>query len=95
MHKVLVNCLGSLSLPMKSVVNLTDPSDMTIDVYRGRKTTTQQQQLYQSIFLNCYPFSLRVNYFQELHNLANPVARQRQKINVKVVVVVSGVYQYL
>ena len=43
-HKVLVNCLGGLSLPRKSVVRLTDPPDMTLDVYRGRKTTTQQQQ---------------------------------------------------
>ena len=31
-------------MPRKSVVRLTDRSDMTIDVYRGRKTTMQQQQ---------------------------------------------------
>ena len=37
-------CLGCLSLPRKSVFRLTDRSDMTLDVYRGRKTTTQQQQ---------------------------------------------------
>ena len=37
MHKVLVNCLGGLSLPRKSVVRLTDRPDMTLDVYRGRK----------------------------------------------------------
>ena len=43
-HKVLVNRLGGLSLPRKSVVRLTDRPDMTIDVYRGRKTTMQQQQ---------------------------------------------------
>ena len=29
---------------MKSVVRLTDRPDMTLDVYRGRKTTMQQQQ---------------------------------------------------
>ena len=29
---------------MKSVVRLTDRPDMTLDVYRGRKTTIQQQQ---------------------------------------------------
>ena len=40
MHKVLVNHLGGLSLPRKSVVRLTDSPDMTIDVYHGRKTTT-------------------------------------------------------
>ena len=42
MHKVLVNRLGGLSLLRKSVVRLTDHPDMTLDVYRGRKTTTQQ-----------------------------------------------------
>ena len=42
MHEVLVNGLGGLSLPRKSVVRLTDRPDMTLDVYRGRKTTTQQ-----------------------------------------------------
>ena len=41
MHKVLVNHLGGLSLPRKSVVRLTDRPDMTLDVYRGRKTTMQ------------------------------------------------------
>ena len=41
MHEVLVNCLGGLSLPKKSVVRLTDRPDMTLDVYRGRKTTNQ------------------------------------------------------
>ena len=43
-HEVLVNRLGGLSLPRKSVVRLTDHPDMTLDVYRGRKTTTQQHQ---------------------------------------------------
>ena len=44
MHEVLVNRLGGLSLPRKSVVRLTDRPDMTLDVYRGRKTTIQQQK---------------------------------------------------
>ena len=44
MHEVLVNRLEGLSLPRKSVVRLTDLPDMTLDVYRGRKTTMQQQQ---------------------------------------------------
>ena len=44
MHEVLVNRLGGLSLPRESVVRLTDYPDMTIDVYRGHKTITQQQQ---------------------------------------------------
>ena len=41
MHEVLVNRLGGLSLPRKSVVRLTDRPDMTLDVYCGRKTTIQ------------------------------------------------------
>ena len=45
MHEVLVNRLGGLSLPRKSVVRLTDRPDMTLDVYRGRKTTMQQYRL--------------------------------------------------
>ena len=47
-HEVLVYCLGGLSLPRKIVVRLTDHPDMTIDVYRGSKTKTQQQQKQQT-----------------------------------------------
>ena len=36
-HEVLVNRLGCLSLPRKSVIRLTDRPDMTLDVYRGLK----------------------------------------------------------
>ena len=42
LHKALVKGLGGLSLPRKSVVRLTDRPDMTLDVYRGCKTTTQR-----------------------------------------------------
>ena len=52
MHEVLVNRLGGLSLPTKSVVRLTDRPNMTLDVYRGRKTTMQQQQQ-QDNYGNC------------------------------------------
>ena len=42
MHEVLVNRLGGLSLPRKSVVRLTDRPDMTLDVnVCGHKTTIQ------------------------------------------------------
>ena len=55
MHEVLVNRLGGLSLPRKSVVRLTDRPDMTLDVNRGRKTTIQQQQQQQlTPFFNLY-----------------------------------------
>ena len=53
MHEVLVNRLVGLSLPRKRVVRLTDRPDMTLDIYRGRKTTTQQQSGKMS---ECYKF---------------------------------------
>ena len=56
MHEVLVNRLGGLSLPRKSVVRLTDRPDMTLDVYRGRKTTIQQQQYTEMSGLVFFPF---------------------------------------
>ena len=34
----------AVSLPRKRVVRLTDRPDMTLDVYRGRKTTNPIQQ---------------------------------------------------
>ena len=52
MDEVLVNRLGGLSLPRKSVVRSTDRPDMTLDVYRGRKTTMQQQSLIEAILLS-------------------------------------------
>ena len=51
-HEVLLNRLGGLSLPRKSVARLTDRPDMTSEVYRGRKTTTQQQQQQQQQLCN-------------------------------------------
>ena len=54
MHEVLVNRLGGLSLPRKSVVRLTDRPDMTLDVYRGRKTTMQQQYNNSNISLQLF-----------------------------------------
>ena len=51
------NRLGGLSLPRKSVVRLIDRPDMTLDVYRGRKTTMQQQQCEKQtgIHKSCFP----------------------------------------
>ena len=40
MHEVLVNSLGGLSLPGKSVARLIDRPNMTIAVYHGHITTT-------------------------------------------------------
>ena len=58
MHEVLVNRLGGLSLPVKSVVKLTDRPDRTLDVYRGRKTTIQHSiQAVTSVDLaECFHF---------------------------------------
>ena len=61
MHEVLVNRLEGLSLPRKSVVRLTDRSDMTLDVYRGRKTTKQQQQQLTPV-INCSCGDSLVNF---------------------------------
>ena len=41
-HKVLVNRLGGLSLPRKSVIRLNDRPDMTLNVYHEHKTIIQQ-----------------------------------------------------
>ena len=53
--RLLVNRLGGLSLPRKSVVRLTDRPDMTLDVYRERKTTMQQQQQ-QPCYVSILPY---------------------------------------
>ena len=53
MHEVLVNPLGGLSLPSKSVVRLIDRPNMTLDVYRGHKTTMQQQLSFKCLLSKC------------------------------------------
>ena len=54
-HEVLVNRLGGLSLPRKSVVRLTDRPDMTLDVYWERKTTMQQMMIASYICMDGTP----------------------------------------
>ena len=69
MHEVLVNRLGGLSLPRKSVVRLTDRPDMTLDVYRGRKTTIQQQlqpNIIGKIAMQGHIYTERNNYSNRL-----------------------------
>ena len=61
MHEVLVNRLGGLSLPRKSVVRLTDRPDMTLDVYSGRKTTMQQQQKNSDTKTSCLDLNLSIS----------------------------------
>ena len=67
MHEVLVNRLGGLSLPRTSVVRLTDRPDMTLDVYRGRKTTMQQQLCMLSC--NFVPSSSSIKTLHHLQGL--------------------------
>ena len=76
MHEVLVNRLGGLSLPRKSVVRLTDRPDMTLDVYRGRKTTTQQ--IKQSASCNSQSFNTIVT--QKLEQVSSSATSAAAKL---------------
>ena len=81
MHEVLVNRLGGLSLPRKSVVRLTDRPDMTLDVYRGRKTTIQptNQILYTICTAVMYPI-IYITYTVQ-HSVVNkPSAKQSKPL---------------
>ena len=49
-HEVLVNHLGGLSLPKKSVVRLTDPPDMTLAVTVNVKQQCNNKNLTMLIF---------------------------------------------
>ena len=75
-HEVLVNRLEGLSLPRKSVVRFTGRPDMTLDVYRGRKTTTRQQQIicFLPFLLQKYFF---VNSFLEILPIQNLLSKER------------------
>ena len=64
MLEVLVNRLGGLSLPRKSVVRLTDRPDMTLDVYRGRKTTIQKKK--KKKYKKDFHRGIFVNFHQKL-----------------------------
>ena len=74
MHEVLVNRLGGLSLPRKSVVRLTDRPDMTLDVYRGRKTTMQQQQQHEKQHCHLFFLIFLVTGCQPFKKIANSLA---------------------
>ena len=67
-HEVLVNRLGGLSLPRKRVVRLTDRPDMTLDVYRGRKTTMQQKLSSPSQHLTAQSAMSSINAYQNRCN---------------------------
>ena len=50
------NRLGGVSLPRKSVVRLTDRPDMTLDVYRGRKTIIQPTFMQKKVPIYCWVY---------------------------------------
>ena len=82
MHEVLVNRLGGLSLPRKSVVRLTDRPEMTLDVYRGRKTTIQQQQQHRDLEAQASTYMLLFNIFSsELNVNGYPFKRSNSPQN--------------
>ena len=59
-------------MPRKSVVKLTDRPDMALDVYRGRKTTTQQQQqptTFINIFTKLFVFKSKHLFQIKLFNI--------------------------
>ena len=58
-HKVLVNRLGGLSLPRKSVVRLTDRPNMTLDVYRGRKPIIQHIGKFVILLMSTTPIKIK------------------------------------
>ena len=72
MQEVLVNRLGGLSLPRKSVVRLTDRPDMTLDVYRGRKKQCNNAQRIYRFTKLLVKDSLNFldGYLSDLHNIS-------------------------
>ena len=86
MHEVLVNRLGGLSLPRKSVVRLTDRPDMTLDVYCGRKTTIQQQLFHIENSIQSSRKSMRV-YRTEFYQMI--------KVHLKIQDIFSRLNEFL
>ena len=80
-HEVLVNRLGGLSLHRKIVVRLTDRPDMTLDVYRGRKTTIQYKGAdildywIGKIARTCAPGGRRTLYFLRARRAPYPLGQ--------------------
>ena len=59
-------------MPRKSVVRLTDRPDMTLDVYRGRKTTKQQKATWNPLKGS---LANSVDQDQTPHNVASDQGR--------------------
>ena len=49
------------------MVGLTDRPDMILDVYRGRKTTMQQQQQLEHVNVFNFPISLKIDPYVVEH----------------------------
>ena len=94
MHEVLVNRLGSLSLPRQSVVRLTDRPDMTLDVYRGRKTTMQHQQKKKYLFLLLLSIDGLGNmHVDQLTYCFKPLQKQRAMVWLKLTSLSTPTFQ--
>ena len=78
MHKVPVNRLEGLSLPRKSVVRLTDRPDMTLDVYRGRKTTIQYNHFHKWEQVQCIVISYLFKLFMCIDRIDNNYTSDKQ-----------------
>ena len=85
-HEVLVNRLGGLSLPRKSVVRLTDRPDMTLDVYHGRKTTNQSINQSITSFLKWRLFS---HFIPTAMNLWHQTVKKSLKLSLNVNYIVN------
>ena len=73
MHEVLVNRLGGLSLPRKSVVRLSDRPDMTLDVTVDVKQQYNVAYYKQWKYKKMYMYQLHTRHSQirlvSLHSL--------------------------
>ena len=69
-HEVLLNRLGGLSLPNKSVVSLTDRPDMTLDVY-----TTTTTIFYVLSYNGTFLMYVRFSYILVRFDYASPGIR--------------------
>ena len=83
MHEVLVNRLGGLSLPRKSVVRLTDRPDMTLDVYHGRETTIQQHDPSKLDFI---AFKMSLILIRKCTGVVNDVTCTLQSVITRVAI---------
>ena len=69
-------------MPRKSVVRLTDRPDMTVNVYRGCKTTMQQEQqfVFRFIFIVHFTLLSSTNFTVELKCLERATVKRYKNV---------------